>query len=85
MDIFWSIALLVGILLAFNMMAGGRSSAVLRPAVRIAENLLSFAIRAVLNLAGSVLKIGGGSIKLPKSGAEKDNGPAGPPPPRWDK
>lgn len=85
MDIIWSIALLVGILLAFNFMAGGRSSAVLRPACRIAENLLSFAVKSVLNLFGSVIRLGGGSVKLSKNQGQKDNGPSGPPPPRWDK
>jgi Phage integrase, N-terminal SAM-like domain len=65
--------------------AGGRASTILRPATRLVENLLSFAVKAVLNIFGTVLRLGGGSVKLPKSKGEKDNGPSGPPPPRWNK
>ena len=83
MDIIWSLGLLVVIVLAFNLMAGGRSSTIVRPAIRIAENLLAFAVKTVLNTLGSVFRIGG--VKLPKSNPGKDNGPSGPPPPRWDK
>lgn len=83
MEIVWSLALLVGILLAVNYMAGGRASIILRPTTRLVENLLSFAVKAVLGLAGSILRLGGGSVKLPKSKGQKDNGPSGPPPPRW--
>lgn len=79
----WSLALLVGILLALNYMAGGRASTILRPTTRLVENLLSFTVKAVLSLAGSILRLFGGSVKLPKFKGEKDNGPAGPPPPRW--
>jgi len=85
MDIIWSLDLLVVIVLAFNLMAGGRSSAILRPTYRLVENLVTFAIKAVLNTVGSIFRIGSGSVKLPKSKSGKDNGPAGPPPPRWDK
>jgi hypothetical protein len=38
MDIIWSLGLLVVIVLAFNLMAGGRASAILRPTYRMAEN-----------------------------------------------
>ncbi len=85
MDIIWSLGLLVVIVLAFNFMAGGRSSSIIRPTVRLAENLVAFAVKAVLNTLGAVFRIGGGSVKLPKSNPGKDNGPSGPPPPRWDK
>lgn len=85
MDIVWSLALLVGILLAMNFMAGGRASTILRPTTRLLENLLSFAFKALLGIVGSILRLGVGSMKLPKFKGEKDNGPAGPPPPRWNK
>lgn len=85
MDLIWSLVLIVGLLLALNHMAGGRSSSVIRPVTRIASNLISMVVRAVLALFGSVLRIGAGSVKLPKIGGDKketDRGP-GPPPPRW--
>lgn len=85
MDIIWSLGLLVVIVLAFNFITGGRSSTIVRPAFRIAENLVALAVKAVLNTLGSVFRIGGGAVKLPKSNSGKDNGPSGPPPPRWDK
>jgi hypothetical protein len=86
MDLIWSLGLIVIILLALNHMAGGRASGVLRPVTRIVSNLVSMVVRAVLALFGSVLRIGVGSVKLPKPGGDKketDRGP-GPPPPRWD-
>lgn len=85
MDLIWSLGLIVVILLALNHMAGGRASGVLRPVTRIVSNLVSMVVRAVLALFGSVLRIGAGSVKLPKSGGDKKEtgrGP-GPPPPRW--
>lgn len=85
MDIIWSLGLLVVIVLAFNFMAGGRSSTIIRPTVLLVENLLAFAVKAVVNTLGAIIRIGGRSVKLPKSNPGKDNGPAGPPPPRWDK
>lgn len=85
MDIIWSLGLLVVIVLALNFMAGGRSSTIIRPTVRLVENLVTVAVKAVVNALASVIKIGGGSVKLPKSNPGKDNGPSGPPPPRWDK
>lgn len=86
MDLIWSLGLIVVLLLALNHMAGGRSSNVIRPVTRIASNLISMVVRAVSALLVSVLRIGGGSVKLPKvKGDTKDDkrGP-GPPPPRWD-
>lgn len=85
MDIVWSLALLVGIFLAMNYMAGGRASSILRPTTRLVESLLSFAFKALLGIAGSIFRLGCGSVKLPKVKGGKDNGPAGPPPPRWNK
>ncbi len=85
MDLIWSLGLIVVLLLALNHMAGGRSSNVIRPVTRIASNLISMVVRAVLALFGSVFRIGAGSVKLPKLGGDKketDRGP-GPPPPRW--
>lgn len=86
MDLIWSLGLIVVLLLALNHMAGGRSSNVIKPATRIASNLVSMVVRALVALFGSVFRIGAGSIKLPKPGArakDDDRGP-GPPPPRWD-
>jgi len=85
MDLIWSLGLIVVILLALNHMAGGRSSTVIKPVTGIVAGLISLVVRALVAQAGSVFRIGAGSIKLPKPGAgQKDNdrGP-GPPPPRW--
>jgi hypothetical protein len=85
MDLIWSLGLIVVILLALNHMAGGRSSTVIRPVTGIVAGLISLVVRALVALFNSVLRIGAGSIKLPKPGArrkEEDRGP-GPPPPRW--
>jgi len=86
MDIIWSLGLIVFLLVALNHMAGGRASNVLRPVTQIVSNLVSMVVRLVLGLFGSVLRIGAGSVKLPKPRGDKketDRGP-GPPPPRWD-
>jgi hypothetical protein len=83
MDILLSLGLIVGILLALNFMAGGRHSTILRPAIRIAENLLTVAIRIITTVLGSVFKLGAGSVKLPKSMDSREHKPPGPPPPRW--
>lgn len=86
MDLVWSLALLLIILLALNYMAGGRASNVIRPVTGIVSSLLSMVVRLVLSLVGSLFRIGVGSLKLPKPGGSKkdtDRGP-GPPPPRWD-
>lgn len=83
MDLLWSIGLIVVILLALNHMAGGRPGNVLGPVGRIAGGIVSFAVRLVTGLFGSVLKIGVGSAKLPKHRLDKDDGGPGPPPPRW--
>lgn len=84
MEIFGSLALLLVILLAFNSMASGRASSVLRPAQRVAENLVTFGVKGLVNLVGAIFRLGGSSIKLPEKRTGKDNGPSGPPPPRWD-
>ncbi len=86
MDLVWSIGLIVVLLLALNHMAGGRSANVIRPVTRIASNLISMVVRAVLALFSSVFRISAGLIKLPKPGAraKDDERGLGPPPPRWD-
>ncbi len=78
-----SLGLLVGILLALNYMAGGRHSTIVRPAIRMAENLLTVSIRIVTTVLGSVFKLGAGSVKLPKSMESREHKPPGSPPPRW--
>lgn len=86
MDLIWSLGLIVVLLLALNHMAGGRAANVLRPATSILNNLIALVVRWVLTMFGTILKLGGGSIKLPKPGPlpkDEQRGP-GPPPTRWD-
>jgi hypothetical protein len=86
MDLIWSLGLIVVVLLAFNQIAGGRASNVLRPVSNIVTNLLTMVFRAVVGLVSSIFRIGAASVKLPKpgmTGKDSDKGP-GPPPPRWD-
>lgn len=85
MDLIWSIGLIVVIMLALNHMAGGRSGNVLRPVTGVATRLITLAVRAVLNILGTMFKLGASSVRLPKPGLTKDTerGP-GPPPTRWD-
>ncbi len=85
MDILWSLGLLLVVALAFNHMAGGRASNVLRPVSNIASNLLTMVFRLVIGLVGSVFRLGAGALKLPKlGGTKKGSEPgSGPPPPRW--
>lgn len=84
MEILSSLGLLVLILVAFGVMAGGRASSLLRPAIRIVDKLLAFAIRGVTQVLGAVFRVAGGSVKLPRQNrnSDSDHGP-GPPPPRW--
>ncbi len=83
MDIIWSLGLLVVIFVAFGVMSGGRAPSILRPAIQVVERLLTFAVRGIVRIFGSVFRIGASSIKLPKGPTkENDRGP-GPPPPRW--
>lgn len=87
MEIIASIGLLIIILIAFSLMAGGRASNVLRPATGILNRLIALVVRLVLSVCGAVLKLGGGLLKLPKPGPlppKDDNRGPGPPPPRWD-
>jgi hypothetical protein len=86
MDLIGSLCLLVGLMLALNFMAGGRSSAVLGPVRGIIGNLVSMAIRLISTLLGAVLRLGGGVVKVPKIGAKKLQTSRGgkAPKPRWD-
>jgi hypothetical protein len=86
MEILSSLGLLVLILVAFSLMAGGRAANVLRPATRLANNLLALVVRFVLSIFGGLLKLGGRTIRLPKTGPlpKDDNRGPGPPPPRWE-
>ena len=79
-----ALGLLLLIFVAFGVMAGGRAPSLLRPAVQMVERLLSFAVlRSIVGIFGTVFRLGGGSVKLPKSpGGDKDRR-TGPPPPRW--
>lgn len=83
MDLLWSLGLIVVILLALNHMAGGNPSNVLRPVGNIAGGMVSFAVRLVSGLLGSVFRIGAQSIKISKTKEKDERGP-GAPPPRWD-
>ncbi len=85
MELLWSLGLIVFLLVALNHMAGGRASNVLRPVANIASGLVSFALRLCMSALGSVVRLLGGSVKLPgppKIGNDKQ--PPGPTPPRWD-
>jgi hypothetical protein len=80
----WAVALIVVLFLALNHMAGGRASCVIRPVTGIANRLLSLALKIVTRLFGTVFRLGGGVVKLPKPNLDKNTGRgAGPPPPRW--
>jgi hypothetical protein len=86
MEILSSLGLLIVVLVAFSLMAGGRASNVLRPAMGIANNLIAMAVRVVLSALGGIVKLGGGALKLPKPGPlprDDKRGP-GPPPTRWE-
>lgn len=85
MDLIWSLGLIVVVLLALNQMAGGRSSNVLRPVTGIVSAVFSLAVRLCLLALGPVVRLLGGTLKLP-AGSPKlrdDKAPRGPTPPRW--
>ncbi len=85
MELLWSLALIVFLLVALNHMAGGRASNVLRPVTNIASGLVSLAFRLCMSALGGVVRLLGGSVKLPgppKTGDYKM--PPGRTPPRWD-
>lgn len=84
MEIISALGLLLLIFVAFGVMAGGRAPSLLRPAIRIVENLLALAIRGVSQVLGAVLRIGGSSIKLPGRKHNESGQKPGPPPTRWD-
>lgn len=86
MELLWSLGLIVFLLVALNHMAGGRASNVLRPVSNIASGLVSFAFRLCMSAVGGIVRLLGGSVKLPgppKIGDEKMP-PPGRTPPRWD-
>lgn len=86
MELLWSLGLIVFLLVALNHMAGGRASNVLRPAMNIGNGLVSLAVRLCMSAVGGVVRLLGGSIKLPgppKLGDGKKP-PPGRTPPRWD-
>lgn len=82
MELLWSLGLIVFLLVALNHMAGGRASNVLRP---VASGIVSFALRLCMSALGSVVRLLGGSVKLPgPHKVRNDKQPPGPTPPRWD-
>lgn len=86
MDLIWSLGLVVVILLALNHMAGGRSSNVLRPVTGIVTGVFSLALRLCMSALATVVRLLGGTLRLP-SGSPKirdDKARPGPTPPRWD-
>lgn len=86
MELLWSLGLIVLLFVALNHMAGGRASSVLRPFTNIASGLVSFAFRLCMSALGGVVRLLGGSVKLPgppKIGDGKMP-PPGRTPPRWD-
>lgn len=85
MELLWSLGLIVFLLVALNHMAGGRASNVLRPVTNIASGLVSFAVRLCMSALGGVVRLLGGSVKLPGSPKiRNDKMPPGRTPPRWD-
>ena len=86
MDILWSLGLIVVILLALNHMAGGRVSNVLRPVTGIVSGVFSLALRLCMSALGTVVRLLGGTLKMPSAGSPKlsdDKAQRGPTPPRW--
>lgn len=83
MEIISGLGLLLLIFVAFGVMAGGRAPSLLRPAIQMVERLLGFAVRSIVGIIGTVFRIGGGSVKLPKGQGGKSDERIGPPPPRW--
>jgi hypothetical protein len=87
MELIWSLGLIVVILLALNHMAGGRSSNVLRPVTGIVSGVFSLALRLCMSALGTVVRLLGGTLRLPSGGSAKlrdDKAPPGRTPPRWD-
>lgn len=87
MDLIWSLGLIVIILLALNHMAGGRSSNVLRPVTGIVSGVFSLVLRLCMSALGTVVRLLGGTLRLPSGGSAKlrdDKAPPGRTPSRWD-
>ncbi|MBN9397414.1 MAG: hypothetical protein J0H83_19355 [Candidatus Melainabacteria bacterium] len=84
MDVINALGLLIIIFVAFGVMAGGRAPSLMRPAIRIVESLLTFALRGVSQVLGAVSRVGGGSVKLPGRRHNESGQKPGPPPTRWD-
>lgn len=84
MELLWSLALILVVVLALNHMAGGRPSAILRPVTGIVSRLLSMAIGIVTSVIGSVLRVGTSSVKLPGKDKKLSERGDEPPPPRWE-
>jgi hypothetical protein len=85
MELLWSLGLIVFLLVALNHMAGGRASNVLRPVSNIASGLVSFAVRLCMSALGGVVRLLGGSVKMPGPPKIRDDKiPPGRTPPRWD-
>ncbi|MDR3614723.1 MAG: hypothetical protein P4L53_14285 [Candidatus Obscuribacterales bacterium] len=83
MEIISALGLLLLIFVALGVMAGGRAPSLLRPAFQMVEHLLSFAVRSIVGIIGTMFRIGGGSVKLPKGQGGKSDERIGPPPTRW--
>lgn len=84
MDVINALGLLIIIFVAFGVMAGGRAPSLMRPAIRIVESLLTFALRGVSQVLGAVFRVGGGPVKLPGRRHNGSGQKPGPPPTRWD-
>jgi hypothetical protein len=63
--------------------SGGRASNVLRPVTNIASGLVSFAVRLCMSALGGVVRLLGGTLKLPSSSPKypDDKAPPGRTPP----
>jgi len=83
MELLRSLGLIVFLLVVLNHMAGGRAFNVLRPDANITSGLVWFAFRLCMPALGGVVRLLGGSVKLPgppKIGDDKMPPPGRTPP-----
>jgi hypothetical protein len=83
MDIVWSLGLLVIILVAFNNMAGGRASDVLRPVMDLVIGLFSMLVNLFVQVLRIGIAAGGNSIKTARRLKDDRINDHTATPPRW--
>lgn len=86
MELFWSLGLIVLMLLALNHMAGGRASNILGPVTHIFRRLIFFVFRLCMSGISMTFRLLGSSLKLPSSSIKfgDDKESPGRMPQRWD-